>query len=233
MTLLLRQRPFVLALFWLAGTGLAARVQAEPLADVLARLDASAQQFRSFSAHVKRTDFTAVLNESEVMNGAFRFRRGKGGVSGVMDFTGPDAHTIGISAHNVQRYSPKAGVVEIYDTTKYTAVMDEYLLLGFGTTAAELHKVYDIKLGGVETLGAVSATRLELTPRSAEVAKLVRKIDLWVAEGQGNPAQVKITEPSKDTVLVEYSDLVVNPALPDSAFELKLPAGVKKLNPKK
>jgi outer membrane lipoprotein-sorting protein len=228
MTFLLSKRTFVLAL-----AVASARAQAESLDNVLARLDASAQHFRSFSAHVKRTDFTAVLSESDVMNGIFHLRRGKSGVLGVMEFTGTDAHTIAFGVHNVQRYYPKAGVVEIYDSTKYTAAIDEYLLLGFGTTAAELRKAYDIKLGGVETLGAVSATRLELTPRSAEVAKLVRKIDLWIAEGQSNPAQVKLTEPSRDTILVEYSDVVVNPPLPDSAFELTLPPGVKKLNPKK
>jgi outer membrane lipoprotein-sorting protein len=218
---------------WAAWSGVAARAQAESLPDILARLDASAQQFHSFSAHMKRTDFTAVLNESETMNGTIRLQRGKGGATGVIEFTDANPHTIAFGVHTVERYYPKAGVVEIYDTSKYTSVMDEYLLLGFGTTAAELKKAYDIKLGGMETIGTAATTRIELTPRSPEVLKLIRKIELWIAEGQSNPLREKLTEPSKDTITVEYSDVVLNPALPPSAFELKLPAGVHKIVPKK
>jgi hypothetical protein len=121
MSFFLSKRVFVLAL-----AGFAMRAQAEPLADVLARLDAAARQVHSFSAAMKRTDFTSVLNETEVMHGTIRIRRGKGGTAGVMDFTDPNPYSIGIGAHTVQRYYPKAGVVEVYDTTKYTSVMDEY-----------------------------------------------------------------------------------------------------------
>lgn len=211
----------------------AAPGRADTLDAVLERLDASARQFHSFSAHIKRTDFTAVLNESEVMSGGTKMKRGKSGVTGVMEFTEPNPHTIAIAGHTVQRYYPKASVVEIYDTTKFAAVRDEYLLLGFGTPVAELRKDYDLKLGGSETVDSVKATRIELTPKSAEMLKYIRKIELWVPDGQSNPVQEKITEPSKDTILVLYSDVMVNPPIPDSAFELKLPPNVRRLNPKK
>jgi outer membrane lipoprotein-sorting protein len=212
-----------------AGVG----APAETLDAILARMDASARQFRSFSAHMKRTDFTAVLNESEIMNGTIRMKRNKSSVSGLMEFADPSPHTIAIAPHSVQRFYPKANVVEIYDTTKYTSVMDEYLLLGFGTTAAELSKTYNIKATGTETVGGAMATRLELTPTSAEVLKLIRKIELWIPEDQSHPVREKITEPSKDTIVVDYTEVELNPQLPDSAFELKLPNGVRRLNPKK
>jgi outer membrane lipoprotein-sorting protein len=206
---------------------------AEPLDAILARMDASARQFHSFSAHMKRTDFTAVLSESQVMQGTIRMKRSKTGVAGIMGFTDPSPYTIAIGGRTAQRFYPKANVVEIYDTTKYVAVMDGYLLLGFGTTAAELAKAYEVKAGGTGTVGSANTTRIELTPKAAEVLKLIRKIELWFPEGESNPIQEKITDASKNTILVLYSDIQVNPALPDSAFELKLPAGVKKLTPQK
>jgi outer membrane lipoprotein-sorting protein len=211
----------------------AAALNAEPLDAILARMDASARQFHSFSASMKRTDVTTVIQESEVMNGTIRMKRNKNSVSGVMDFTDPNPHTIAITGRAAERYFPKANVVEIYDATKYASVMDGYLLLGFGTTAAELAKAYDVKAGGTETVGSANTTRIELTPKSPEVLKLIRKIELWIPEGQSNPVQEKITDASKNTILVLYSDVKVNPDLPDSAFELKLPAGVKKLTPNK
>ena len=77
------------------------------------------------------------------------------------------------------------------------------------------------------------ATRIELTPKSDELKKLVTKIELWIPEGQTNPVQEKITQPSKNYSLVKYSDLKINPTLPDSAFALTLPAKVKKIHPQK
>lgn len=211
----------------------AAFLHGEPLDAILTRMDAAARQFHSFSARMTRTDLTAVLNDSEVMNGTIRMRKDKSGVTGVMEFSEPNAHMIAITGHNVQIFHPKANVVEIYDTAKYTNVMDAYLLLGFGTTAAELSKAYEMKAAGTETVGGVSTTKIELTPKSPKALELVRKIELWIPEGQSNPVQEKITKSSNDTILVRYSDLKVNPDLPVSAFELKLPADVRKLTPKK
>jgi len=212
---------------------LAAAGRAETIDAVLARMDASARQFHSFSARIQRTDFTAVLNDSEVMNGTILMKRDKNGVTGIMDFTEPNAHIIAIAGHSVQIFHPKANAVEIYDTTKYRAVMDEYLLLGFGTTAAELEKAYAPKVTGTDAVASVVSTRIELTPKSAQAQELIRKIELWIPEGQSNPVQEKITKASKDTILVDYSELKINPELPASAFELKLPPGVRKLQPNK
>jgi len=63
--------------------------------------------------------------------------------------------------------------------------------------------------------------------------KLITKIELWIPEGQSNPVRAKFSEPSKNYELVDYSDIKVNPALPDSAFDWKLPRNVKKIYPQK
>ena len=215
--------------FFIAAASALTSARAESLDAVLAHMDAAARQFQSFSAHIRQTDYTAAIDDSDVSTGEVRMKRGKSGVSMVIEYGEPNPRSIGISGHTVQIYSPKANVVDIYDTSKYTARVDQYLLLGFGTTSAELRKNYDVKLGGVDPQG----TRLELIPRSAEALKLVSKIELWIPEGQGSPVQEKITKASKDTLLVEYSDMKLNPPLPDSAFELKLPAGVRKHTPQK
>ena len=52
-------------------------------------MDAGARQFHSFSAHMQRTDFTAVLNDSEVMNGTICMKRDKAGVTGIMELLIP------------------------------------------------------------------------------------------------------------------------------------------------
>jgi len=206
---------------------------AEPLADVLARMDQAAADFYSLSAQMKRVQFTAVLNETSEMDGVLRLRRSKGGTEGVVEFQQPEQRTVFIKGKAVQIYYPKAKTVEIYDASKYSTNMDQILLLGFGTSSAELKKSYDFKDGGAQKIGAVATTRLELTPKSAELQKLITKIELWIPEGQSNPIRAKFSEPSKNYELVDYSDIKVNPPLPDSAFDFKPPAKVKKIYPQK
>jgi outer membrane lipoprotein-sorting protein len=219
-----------LTILLFAGAGL---VAAEPLSDVLARMDRAAADFRSLSAGMKRVQFTAVLSESSEMDGAVRLRRTKNGTQGIVEFQQPDKRTVFINGKQVQIYYPKANNVEIYDTSKYTTNMDQILLLGFGTSAAELKKSYDIKDGGVQKINGADTTRIELAPRSDEMKKLITKIELWIPEGQSNPVRAKFSEPSKNYELVDYSDIKVNPTLPDSAFAFKVPKDAKKIHPQK
>jgi outer membrane lipoprotein-sorting protein len=207
--------------------------RAESLSDILARMDSSAAEFKSFSAKMKRVNYTAVLDETSETNGSVRLKRTKSGTVAVMEFFEPDPHTVYLSGHTGEVYYPKANTVQIYNAGKFASSVDSLVLLGFGTTSAELRKDYDVKVGGTESIGSVSATRLELTPKSKDIRNMASRIELWIPAGQSNPIQEKITEPSKDYVLVTYSDMKLNPVLPDSSFELKLPANVKKVYPQK
>jgi outer membrane lipoprotein-sorting protein len=147
-----------------------------------------------------------------------------------MKFSEPDPYVWHLSGHIARKYSPRANTVEKYDSNKLAAA-EKMVLLGFGVSASDLRKDYDIKLIGAENVGSVHATRIELTPKSAEVRKnYAAKIELWV-DGQANKVQEKWSTPSKDYDQATYSDLKVNLALPDSDFELNLPPGVKELRP--
>jgi outer membrane lipoprotein-sorting protein len=211
----------------------ASLVRAEPLADILARMDQAAAEFHSLSAQMKRVQFTAVLSETSEMDGVLRLRRAKGGTQGVIEFQQPEQRTVLIEGKSVKIYYPKANTVEIYDASKYSANMDQILLLGFGTSSVELKKSYDFKDGGAQKINGIATTCLDLTPKSAEMQKLITKIELWIPEGQSNPIRAEFSEPSKNYELVDYSDIKVNPSLPESAFALKLPDKVKKIYPQK
>ncbi len=216
-----------------AALAAAVPARAEALSDILARMDRAAQEFKSVSAKMKRLSYTAVIDESSEATGVMRLKRAKGGTTGIVEFGPPEPRLIHFAGRALSVYYPKANTVEIYDAEKYTKTMDQVLLLGFGTSGAELKKTYEVKEGGVQTLGPVRATRIELVPKSAELKNLFTRIELWIPEGESNPVQERVTQPSKNYELVVYSDLQVNAPLADSLFELKLPAGVKKLYPQK
>ena len=203
------------------------------MSDALARMDRAAEEFRSLSAKMKRIQFTAVLSEMSEMEGLVRLRRAKGGTIGVVEFQQPEQRTVFINGKSVQVFYPKANTVEIYDASKYTSNIDQILLLGFGTSSGELKKSYELKDGGPQNIAGTDTTRIELNPKSAELKKLITKIEMWIPDGQSNPIRVKFSEPSRNYELVDYSEIKTNPALPDSAFELKFPAGAKKIYPQK
>ncbi len=212
---------------------LAAAVRADSLNELLQRMDQAAQKFRSLSAQVRKTDYTDVLSDTEVEDGAFKLMKsGKDKFVLLADFTGRDAHTVQMTPSQVKIYHPKANSVEIYDTRKYTKAADQYLMVGFGTTTAELQKTYTVTLGGPETVDGVKTTRIDLAPKSAEAKKLFNKIELWIPEGQANPIQEKIIS-GKDYKLFQFSNVKIHtasePAVPASEFELKLPPGVKEI----
>jgi outer membrane lipoprotein-sorting protein len=206
---------------------------AEELNTILSRMDQAAQKFRSFSATTKRTEFTSVLNETTEMNGSVRLKKGKGGAQGIVEFTEPDQRTYQFAGRMLEIFYPKANRVEIYDAGKHISTVDEIVLMGFGTSGADLRKNYQVKLAGSETLNGVRVSKLELVPKGEEVRKLTTKIELWIPEGGSNPIQEKFTQPSKDYSLVQFFDIKINAPLPDSDFTLKLPPDVKKIYPQK
>ena len=69
-------------------------------------------------------------------------------------------------------------------------------------------------------------TRVKLTPRDPEVKKYLTRIDLWITDAN-YPVQEKLWEPSKDTVLVNYSSVQLNPHLGADAFALHTAPGAK------
>jgi outer membrane lipoprotein-sorting protein len=215
----------------MAGTGL----RAESLNDVLARMDQSARNFRTFSAKIRRTEYTKILNDKEVSDGLRIVKRANGQTIGVVQFFGKNPQTIRFAAKTVEVYYPDAKRVEIWDAGKFGKMgkqVDQLLLIGIGVSSADLRHDFDITSGGTETIGGKTTTQIQLIPKDNDLRKQVEKIEMWIAEGESVPLQVTVTRTSGDYEEAVYSDVHMNPAMPDSAFELQLPADVKRVKMK-
>ena len=215
----------------LALTGL----RAEALTDVLARMDQSARNFKTFSAKIKRTEYTKVLNDKDETDGARRLKRANGQTVGIVEFYGKNPQTIHFAGKTAEVYSPIAKQVDVYGPSTFGKLgkqADQLLLLGIGVTSADLRRDFTITAGGTESVSGRPTTRLELIPKDKDLRKQAEKIELWIPEGESVPLQSKVTRTSGDYDQVLYSDVQMNPALPDSAFELNVPAGVKRVNVK-
>lgn len=210
-----------------------ASTQPDPLAAVLARIDTGAPSFASMAAKVTWTEYTAVIKETTESSGTLKLKRVKTKVRGLIEYTQPDVKTVVLRDKEVWIFLPKINTVQIYELGKQGDQLYQFLLLGFGTSAAELQKNYSIKLMGVETIGGAKAYRLELTPKSGEARNYLTRIELWIPENSPHPVQEKLHQKSGDTILIRYAEQQFNSGLADAALEPKLPAGVKKEYPGK
>lgn len=205
---------------------------AQSASAVLARLDATSSSFRSATASIERITHTAIINESLSESGSMKMLRDKGAVLLSIDFTKPDEKHYAFSGRKGEIYFPKIKTVQEYDVGKQKGLVEQFILLGFGTSGKDLAKNYTAKLIAEESIGKEKASRLELTPKAAKTREFFTKVELWI-NAEGRTLRQKFYQPSGDTTTVTYSQLVWNPALTPADLSLKLPAGVKREYPQR
>jgi outer membrane lipoprotein-sorting protein len=208
---------------------LASSLAAATLESSLAKMDANASSFQGMTASIKRTQHTAIINDDAREAGKIAMKRSKGKVAVVINFTEPEPRAFSYRDKRAEVYLPKINTLQIYDTGKYDTALTQGLLIGFGSSSKELAANYDIKFIGDEKIG----THLELTPKLASTREQIKKIEMWLDPTDGYPRQVKIHQPSNDYMLIEYSDLKMNPSLTDEQVRVNAPKNAKKEYPLK
>jgi len=207
--------------------------QAASLDQVLAAMDKTSASFKDMSAKLTRTDFTAVIKDTRQESGTARMKRaGPRDIRMKIEFGEPDTRSIVFEKATARIFYPKIQTVQIYNLGKQRSIVDQFLLLGFGSSGAELSRNYVLKVTGEEQIAGAGSTRLELVPRAASALEYLKIAELWIAAG-GYPVQQKFHMPSGDYTLITYTDVQINTGAPDSAFRMVLPKGVKTEYPQK
>lgn len=204
---------------------------ASTLDEALARMDRNSTTFKSVSANVRQTQYTAVIKEEDVSEGTLHMKRSRRDVQFLMEVTAPDKKAVALSGAKVQIYYPKNNTVEEYEFAK--GRLEKFLALGFGASGAELKEDYLLKDLGAEQVNSEKTVRVELTPKSAQVLQQFPKFELWLSQTTGYPVQEKLHQTGDDYYTIVYSNVVINPSLPDSAYKLNPPKGVKRVFPQK
>jgi outer membrane lipoprotein-sorting protein len=206
---------------------------ADDLGAVLDRIDRAGAAFRSMSAKLRRVSHTAAINEDNVDAGTVLLKRVRHrDLRMLIDLTDPDPKTVAFSGHTVEIYYPKMQTVDEFDVSKFKELLEQFFLLGFGDSRADLEASYKLRLVGPDTVGGQKAECLELVPKSKEVLQHLLRLEMCVADN-GYPIQQKFYLRSGDYELATYSDVKINPDPPDSALKLKLPRNVKREYPQR
>ena len=205
---------------------------------IQARMDKAASGFKSMTARVTSLVHTDVLNEDNTETGTVVMKKvGAGEVRGLIDFQKPDRRTVVFENRRLRIYYPKINTVQEFDLGKHGEQLDQFFMIGFGTSGTALAKDYEVSAEGTETVKGfegVKTIRLRLIPKRAEALQYVKQLELWIPEsGDPYPIQEKISAPSGDYRRITYTELKTNQPLPPDALQLKTEPGFKTESPGK
>jgi outer membrane lipoprotein-sorting protein len=204
------------------------------LAATLARMDEAAARFKGLEADVQKISHTAVINEDSVDAGTIVLKRPKPyDIRVLFDFKPPNPRQVMIAGVKGAIYYPGINTVQEWDLGKSRSLVEQFMLLGFGSNSKDLGNAYSIRLGGSETVAGQESTRIELIPKSPDVLKHLKRVDLWISDAIGIAVQQKLFETGGDYLLATYTNIKLRPNLPDSAVKLDLPKSVKREYPQK
>ena len=188
---------------------------------VLGMMDRSAKGFRSLTADIENTKYTAVVKDTSTETGKIWVRHDQ---KMRIEFTKPEPRTILRTGNSLFLYNPKLNRVEEYDLGKNSAMVDQYIRLGFGTKSEDLKKSYVVAFTGEEELDKGKAVLLELTPKSEQMRSQITRIQMWIDEATWLPIQQKFYETgSGDYILFHYTNALEDLKINESEFKQDWP----------
>jgi outer membrane lipoprotein-sorting protein len=69
--------------------------------------------------------------------------------------------------------------------------------------------------------------QMDMNPRYKRIAKRMKAMTLWIDDDRYLPVRVKVVDGDGDVTEYELRDLKVNAQIPESRFDLQIPAGVE------
>lgn len=215
------------------GLGLALRVDAQGpwnTDSVLGMMDRTASDFRTLTADIEHIKYTDVVKDTSTESGKIFVRRDE---KMRIEFQKPDSRTILRTGDSLFVFTPKINRVEEYDLGKNREMVDQYVLLGFGTRGEAVRKSYLVSMTGEAEVDHKKCAILELTPKNDQVRKQIAKIQMWIDEASWLPIQQKFFESgSEDYLIFHYTNVMKNLKIPDSQFKQDWPKGVSRSKPR-
>ncbi|MFQ5777387.1 MAG: outer membrane lipoprotein carrier protein LolA [Terriglobia bacterium] len=182
------------------------------------RLNRAADHFRTLTASLHYTKVTVVVDHKSTETGRFFYTK-NGRV--LIEFLNPEPKKILFTGKKAFIYYPKMSQIQEFNLSKHRALVEQFLLLGFGTKGDQLKDAYLITVLGETKLNGRSVLHVELTPKDERIRNQFHKIQLWLDMASWVPVQQKFFEVGGDYLVANYTEVKVNVPLP----------GKLKLNP--
>jgi outer membrane lipoprotein-sorting protein len=197
---------------------------------VLAMMDKSAKDFHTLTADIEHIKYTDVVKDTSTETGKLLVRRDE---KMRIEFFKPDHRTILRTGDSLFVFTPKINRVEEYDLGKNRDLVDQYVLLGFGTKSDNVRKSYEVKVIGETELDNKKTVQIELIPKSDQMRKQIAKIQMWIDEASWLPVQQKFFESSSEDYLIfHYTNVMKNLKIGDNQFKQDWPKSAIRTKPR-
>ncbi|HSF19997.1 MAG TPA: outer membrane lipoprotein carrier protein LolA [Vicinamibacteria bacterium] len=193
---------------------------ADRLEEILEQMKKAGERLHTLTATFEQTDQDSILQESDVSQGRLYLKL-PGRIR--WEYEAPSKKILVVRDDLVRLYNPASRQVQEFDRSKGGTMGGADLLVGFGKSNSTIGKNYDVSLVS-EDEGTVV---LELVPKPDSAASLFTRIELTLDKKSWTPVRSVFHEPNRDRTDIRFSRVELDVALPDSTFELDLPANVE------
>lgn len=201
---------------------------AQSLESILTRMDQAAPNFHAISGDVEMLTYTSILDDKTKEEGTLQMQRLKSGdARAIVKFP---SQTIAFLGNIVRIYFPKLHEYQDYEVGKQANLLNQFLLLGFGSSGRELAQSYNITLESSEKVAGRDTSKLLLVPKSRAVLEHLQKAEIWIPADAAYPVQQQFYEPSGNYRKATYTNLQLNPPI-QGTLELQLPSKAKRQKP--
>lgn len=219
------------ALAWPCRPAQAQTNAPDDLNSVLAKMNTTAEAFKSAQADVVFETYQKVVDEKDSQTGRIYFRRSGNSVEVAFNLTSPTPKQVVFKDNKIVMYEPRIDQLTERDVSNNKAQVEAFLSLGFGARGDDLKKSYGVTLAGWETIEGVKTAKLELVPKDEKTRNTYNKIILWIDPDRDVQLQQQFFEPSGDYRITRYSNLKLNAKISDDIFRLKTTGHPKKAHP--
>lgn len=215
--------PGLLLLCAICSRALQAPPSGDELKTVLAQMNQSASTFRTAQANFRFDQWTDVVKQTDTQTGEMFLRRTHKGTDAELRVAKPDAKQVVFTQQDCKLRFFQPGINQVTERNACgdRADIDTYMSLGFGARGDDLLKSFDVTMAGWETLDGVKTARLELVAKDPKIRNMFNKFVLWIDPVRDISIKQQFFEPSGDYRLALYSNIRLNKALPQDAFQLK------------
>lgn len=222
----------ILGIFLLASLVAATLHAADDLPAILAKLDSSAQKFKSAQADIDWDNVqTAPIEETDKQAGTVLFERRNGQLSmalHLVTFNGKPVEKMMVySGDQFKLYEPRLKQLQIFKAGSNRAQADAVMTVGFGGSGKDLEKNWLVTYITTEQVDGKAAAKLQLIPRDEAAKNTFPKLFLWVDTADGIALKQQRFDAAGNYNVVSYHNVRVNAPVANDAFDLKTPAGTQ------
>lgn len=191
-------------------------------------LNDAAEGFRTLTADIAFTKVTVVVDHSETESGRLYVRK-NGRIK--IEMLEPEPKEILFSGRKAEIYYPNMKQIQEFNLSKHRGMLEQFLLLGFGTRGDDLDDAYLIQVHGETRIDNRPALEVELTPRDDKIRSNIHEIRIWFDMASWVPLKQKFFEFGGDNTTTRYTNVKVNIPIPARKLRLTAPRGTTRIKP--